>query len=152
MSEQVRVQESDFDIGAEIATFKNDRTDIGAICTFTGLVRDLNLDDHVTTLTLEHYPGMTEKTLKEIIDQAIERWNLIDAMVIHRIGTLKPADQVVFVATASAHRGDAFLACEFIMDFLKTRAPFWKREETPDGSRWIEARGADSESAERWNK
>lgn len=147
---QVRVQEENFDVGTEVRAFQQGRTDIGAVVTFTGMVRDLNLDDQITSLTLEHYPGMTEKTLEEIVGEASKRWSLIDATVIHRVGRLEPGDQIVFVATASEHRGDAFNACEFIMDFLKTRAPFWKKESTATGNRWVEARDSDDESAEKW--
>ncbi|KHF26250.1 molybdopterin synthase catalytic subunit MoaE [Solemya velum gill symbiont] len=150
MPGSVRIQHEDFDIGAEIRHFQQSRTEIGAVATFTGLVRDLNLSDKVSSMTLEHYPGMTEKSLQEILEQAIERWQLIDAMVIHRVGKLLPGDQIVFVTTASAHRGDAFSACEFIMDYLKTQAPFWKKEETASGSRWVDARETDSDAAERW--
>ncbi|OOZ43071.1 molybdopterin synthase catalytic subunit MoaE [Solemya elarraichensis gill symbiont] len=150
MPGSVRIQHEDFDIGVEVRRFQQARTEIGAVATFTGLVRDLNLRDKVSSMTLEHYPGMTEKSLQEILEQAIERWQLIDAMVIHRVGKLMPGDQIVFVATASAHRGDAFSACEFIMDFLKTKAPFWKKEETASGSHWVDARETDSDAAERW--
>ncbi len=148
----VRVQEQDFDVSAELARMRQGNTKIGAIASFVGVVRDINEGDSVATMTLEHYPGMTEKAIGEIIDQARGRWEVLDALVIHRIGTLKPTDQIVLVIVASTHRGDAFAACEFIMDFLKTRAPFWKKEITPQGARWVDARAADDAAAERWKE
>jgi molybdopterin synthase catalytic subunit len=146
----VRVQTEDFDIAREIAELRRGDTRVGAVAAFVGLVRDINDAAAVSTLTLEHYPGMTEKALMRIVDEAKSRWNVYDAVVIHRIGELKPADQIVFVAVSSAHRGEAFAACEFIMDYLKTRAPFWKKEQTPAGERWVEARASDDEAAARW--
>ncbi len=146
----VRVQTEDFDIAREIAELRRGDTRVGAVAAFVGLVRDINDAAAVSTLTLEHYPGMTEKALMRIVDEAKSRWNVYDAIVIHRIGELKPADQIVFVAVSSAHRGEAFAACEFIMDYLKTRAPFWKKEQTPAGERWVEARASDDEAAARW--
>jgi len=146
----VRVQEADFDPGAELAALRRDRPQIGALASFVGLVRELNDGAGVSELTLEHYPGMTEKALEEIVSEARRRWSLIDVLLIHRVGRLLPADQIVLVAVASAHRGEAFAACEFIMDYLKTRAPFWKREVTAAGARWVEARLADEQAAERW--
>ncbi len=146
----VRVQESDFDLGRELAEMRAGRPEIGAIASFVGLVRDMNDGSGVAAMTLEHYPGMTEKALARIVAEARTRWALLDIRVIHRIGRLEPGDQIVFVATASAHRGDAFAACEFVMDWLKTSAPFWKREETPAGSRWVDARESDDEAAARW--
>ena len=149
----VRVQAEDFDVSAEIATLRKDNPHsgtIGAIASFIGVVRDLNEGDSVAEMTLEHYPGMTEKSVEEIITQARGRWQVLDALVIHRIGTLKPLDQIVLVVVTSAHRGDAFAACEFIMDFLKTRAPFWKKEQTGKGARWVDARATDAAAAERW--
>ena len=149
----IRVQESDFDAGALLDELRTGRSDIGASVIFTGYVRDLNLDDHIQALRLEHYPGMTEKALEEIVNEAISRWDLTDVAVIHRVGELRPSDQIVLVAVTSAHRGDAFAACEFIMDYLKTRAPFWKKERLKDGSsRWVEARSSDEEAAERWKE
>ena len=125
----------------------------GAVVSFTGLVRDLNQGEAVARMTLEHYPGMTEKALEEIVNEAISRCDLTDVAVIHRVGELRPSDQIVLVAVTSAHRGDAFAACEFIMDYLKTRAPFWKKERLKDGSsRWVEARSSDDEAAERWKE
>ena len=146
----VRVQTDDFDISNEIALLRKDNPRIGAIASFIGVVRDMNEGDSVAEMTLEHYPGMTEKSVEEIIAQARARWQMMDALVIHRIGTLKPLDQIVLVVVTSAHRGDAFAACEFIMDFLKTRAPFWKKEQTGSGARWVDARVADDVAAQRW--
>ncbi len=123
---------------------------IGALASFLGLVRDLNDGASVSAMTLEHYPGMTEKALEAIVAEAKQRWNIYDALVIHRVGPLKPCDQIVLVAVSSAHRGEAFAACEFIMDYLKTRAPFWKKEDTPDGGRWVDARDSDDSAAARW--
>ncbi|HUD50945.1 molybdopterin synthase catalytic subunit MoaE [Parvibaculum sp.] len=141
----IRVQEQDFDIGAEIANLTRGRTDIGAVVTFSGIVRDVALE-------LEHYPGMTERELGRIEDEAHERWTLQASLIVHRIGKLAPGDNIVLVVTASAHRGDAFAAAEFLMDYLKTRAPFWKREAGPEGERWVEARGSDDDAAKRWDK
>jgi molybdopterin synthase catalytic subunit len=146
----VRIQTEDFDVGAEVARLRRGNAGIGAVATFTGLVRDVNDGDAVTAMTLEHYPGMTEKSIDEIIGEARGRWKVIDALVVHRVGVLKPTDQIVLVVVASAHRGDAFAACEFIMDYLKTRAPFWKKEQTEAGSRWVDARVTDDAAAERW--
>lgn len=146
----VRVQEADFDTGAELAALRAGDARVGALASFLGLVRDLNDGTSVSEMTLEHYPGMTEKALEEIVAQAKGRWDIYDALVIHRVGPLKPCDQIVLVAVTSAHRGEAFAACEFIMDYLKTRAPFWKKEVTPDGGRWVDARETDDSAAERW--
>src|SRR5215210_5640423 len=136
----VRVQTEDFDVGVEIAAMRKGNPAIGGIASFVGVVRDMNEGDSVSEMCLEHYPGMTEKAIGEIIAQARGRWNVIDALVVHRVGVLRPTDQIVLVIVASAHRGDAFTACEFIMDYLKTRAPFWKKEQTRDGARWVDAR------------
>ncbi len=146
----VRIQTADFDVSAEIAALRRGNPKIGAIASFIGVVRDINEGGEVAEMTLEHYPGMTEKSIEEIITQACGRWNVFDALVIHRVGTLKPADQIVLVVVTSGHRGDAFAACEFIMDYLKTRAPFWKKEKTPSGVRWVDARVSDDIAAERW--
>jgi molybdopterin synthase catalytic subunit len=124
--------------------------EIGAVASFIGVCRDANDGASVSRMTLEHYPGMTEKAIEKIIAEARERWEVIDALVVHRVGEMKPTDQIVLVAVAGAHRGEAFAACEFIMDYLKTRAPFWKKEETPKGARWVEARASDDEAAQRW--
>ena len=146
----VRIQTADFDVSAEIAALRRGDPKIGAVASFIGLVRDVNEGGAVAEMSLEHYPGMTEKAIEEIISQARARWSVLDALVIHRVGKLKPTDQIVLVAVASGHRGDAFAACEFIMDYLKTRAPFWKKEATGGGSRWVEARASDDIAAERW--
>jgi molybdopterin synthase catalytic subunit len=146
----VRVQQEPFDAGREIAALTEGRRDVGGVATFVGLVREMNEGAAVSRMTLEHYPGMTERALADICDEAARRWRLVDARVVHRVGPLEPGDAIVLVAVASAHRGEAFAACEFIMDFLKTRAPFWKKEETPSGPRWVEARASDDEAAGRW--
>jgi len=146
----VRVQEADFDTGRELDAMTRGRKDVGALASFTGLVRDANDGSAVSCMTLEHYPGMTEKALADICAQAHSRWDLIDTLVIHRVGALKPGDRIVLVGVTSAHRGEAFAACEFIMDYLKTRAPFWKREDTPGGARWVEARTSDDNAAAKW--
>ena len=148
----VRVQTEDFDVSRELAALRAGDARVGAVAAFIGTVRDLNDASAVTTMTLEHYPGMTEKALAAIVDDAKGRWDIVDALVIHRVGALKPADQIVLVAVTSAHRGEAFAACEFIMDYLKTRAPFWKKEETPGGARWVEARESDDDAAARWHR
>ncbi len=147
----VRVQTADFDVGHELALLRGGDRRVGAVAAFIGTVRDVNDDATVATLTLEHYPGMTEKALTAIVDEAKSRWDIVDALVIHRVGALAPADQIVLVGVTSAHRGEAFAACEFIMDYLKTRAPFWKKEATPDGVRWVDARASDDDAAARWN-
>lgn len=147
----VRVQEGDFDAGHELDALTRGRRDVGAVASFVGLVRDANDGTSVSAMTLEHYPGMTERALDEICAQAHARWDLIDTLVIHRVGALRPGDRIVLVGVSSAHRGDAFAACEFIMDYLKTRAPFWKREDTPQGPRWVEARASDDSAAEKWD-
>ena len=146
----VRIQTEDFDVSVEIARLRRGNPKIGAVASFVGIVRDVNEGDAVAGMTLEHYPEMTERAITEIIDQARGRWNVIEALVIHRVGALKPLDQIVLVVVASEHRGDAFAACEFIMDYLKTRAPFWKKENTDKGARWVEARADDEIAAERW--
>ena len=146
----VRVQEADFDLGAELSALRASDARVGALASFLGLVRDINDGASVSEMTLEHYPGMTEKALEAIVTEAKGRWNIYDALVIHRVGPLKPCDQIVLVAVTSAHRGEAFAACEFIMDYLKTRAPFWKREATPDGDHWVDARETDDSAAARW--
>jgi len=147
----VRVQTEDFDLGAEMAAMRRSNPKIGAIASFVGVVRDINEGTQVGQMTLEHYPGMTEKALEQIVAQASTRWDIYDVLVVHRVGTLRPTDQIVLVMVASAHRGEAFEACEFLMDYLKTRAPFWKKESTTEGSRWVEARAADDAAAGRWS-
>ena len=146
----VRIQTGDFDAGAEIAALRRGNPKVGAVASFIGVCRDANDGDAVSTMTLEHYPGMTEKALQKIVADAQDRWKVMDVLVVHRVGELKPTDQIVLVVVAGAHRGEAFAACEFIMDYLKTRAPFWKKEQTPSGARWVEARTSDSEAAQRW--
>jgi molybdopterin synthase catalytic subunit len=146
----VRVQTGDFDVAREIAALRAGDPRVGAVAAFIGLVRDINDAAAVSTLTLEHYPGMTEKALARIVDEAKSRWSVYDALVVHRVGELKPTDQIVLVVVIGAHRGEAFAACEFIMDYLKTRAPFWKKEQTPAGERWVEARASDDDAAARW--
>ena len=146
----VRIQTEDFDVGAEIAAMRKGNRSIGAVASFVGVVRDVNEGDAVSRMTLEHYPGMTEKSIEAIVSQARSRWNVIDALVVHRVGTLEPTDQIVLVIVAGSHRGEAFAACEFIMDYLKTQAPFWKKEETGEGERWVDARASDDLAAERW--
>ena len=148
----VRVQEADFDVGAEIAALTAADARVGAVASFIGLVRDRNDGSSVAGMTLEHYPGMTEKALEKIVAEAKARWSLYDVLVIHRVGPLKPTDRIVLVATSSAHRGEAFAACEFVMDYLKTQAPFWKREDTPQGARWVDARESDDAALTRWQK
>jgi molybdopterin synthase catalytic subunit len=148
----VRIQNDDFDSGEEIAILRRNNPAIGAIASFIGLVRDVNEGDRVSELMLEHYPGMTDKALEKIVEEAKARWEIIDVLVIHRVGLLRPMDQIVLVIVAGAHRGEAFAACEFLMDYLKTRAPFWKKERTPAGSRWVEARSSDEAAARRWTR
>jgi molybdopterin synthase catalytic subunit len=148
----IRIQQADFDLTTEIANLRNGDLQVGAVAVFVGTVRDMNEGSQVEAMTLEHYPGMTEKALEDIVSQAKARWDIRDALVIHRIGPLMPADQIVLVAVTSAHRGESFLACEFIMDYLKTAAPFWKKEDTPEGGRWVDARVADDAAATRWNQ
>lgn len=148
----IRIQEKDFDLSAEIAALRKGDPRVGAVVSFLGTVRDMNDGSQVKGMTLEHYPGMTEKALQEILDQAKARWDIYQTLVIHRVGPLLPEDQIVLVAVTSAHRGEAFAACEFIMDYLKTAAPFWKKEETPEGARWVDARVTDEAAMARWNK
>ena len=148
----VRVQNEGFDAGVELAALRLGKPAVGAVASFIGVVRDLNDDATVGTLTLEHYPGMTERSIEAICEEAVSRWSLFDVTVIHRIGTLLPTDQIVLVATSSAHRGDALEACGFIMDYLKTRAPFWKKETTSEGERWVDARASDDEALAKWDE
>jgi molybdopterin synthase catalytic subunit len=152
----IRVQQEDFDIGAELAALSAGDTTIGGVASFTGLVRDMTpiegADRSISTMTLEHYPGMTEKKLSEIEAEANQRWPLAASLIIHRYGTLAPGDQIVFVACASAHRQAAFDACQFLMDWLKTDAPFWKLEDTDTGGVWVEARDSDDAAAAHWSK
>ena len=146
----VRVQTEDFDVSRELTRLRGGNRAVGAVAAFIGTVRDVNDDARVVSMMLEHYPGMTEKAIAAIVDEAKSRWNIFDALVIHRVGALAPSDQIVLVGVTSAHRGEAFAACEFIVDYLKTRAPFWKKEQTPEGECWVEARASDEEKASRW--
>ena len=148
----VRVQSADFDVAGEIAALRAGDARVGAVASFIGTVRDVNDAAAVSTMTLEHYPGMTEKALEAIVAEARVRFDILDALVVHRVGTLQPTDQIVLVAVTSAHRGDAFDACRFVMDYLKTRAPFWKKEVTADGARWVDARVSDDAAAARWER
>jgi len=148
----ISVQTEPFDITAMQDELRAESPAIGALVSFVGLMRDINEGDTINTMTLEHYPGMTEKALETIIAEANERWDLIGIRVIHRVGELKPQDPIVMVAITSAHRGEAFQACEFIIDYLKSRAPFWKKESTPEGERWVDARHTDKDAEERWSK
>lgn len=146
----VRVQTEDFDAGAEITRLRMAHPGIGAVVAFIGQVRDLSDGENLRAMTLEHYPGMTERSLESIVTQARARWEIVDALVVHRVGRLAPQDQIVLVAVSSAHRSAAFAACEFIIDYLKTEAPFWKKEETASGPRWVEARSSDNQARARW--
>jgi molybdopterin synthase catalytic subunit len=148
----VRVQTEDFDLSAEISRLRAGEARVGAVASFVGVVRDLNDGSDVSQMTLEHYPGMTERALERIVSEAKARWDLFDVLIVHRVGTLKPTDQIVLVAVTSAHRGESFAACEFVMDYLKTQAPFWKKEQTPAGGRWVEARDSDDAAAQRWQQ
>ncbi|MFM7503607.1 MAG: molybdenum cofactor biosynthesis protein MoaE [Betaproteobacteria bacterium] len=147
---RVVVQQDDFKLDDLLAQMRQGRPQIGAIACFVGTVRDLNQGDTVSSMFLEHYPGMTEKSLEAIAQKAIERWKLESVSIVHRVGLLEPLDQIVAVATASAHRQDAFESCQFVMDFLKTEAPFWKKEQMADQTRWVQARASDDEARERW--
>jgi molybdopterin synthase catalytic subunit len=148
---KILVQKDDFDLGAEVRRIAGNPK-VGAVASFIGLVRDVNDGATVGTMTLEHYPGMTEKAIAAIVEEAKGRWEVLDCTVIHRYGELKPTDQIVLVVVASGHRGDAFAACEFLMDYLKTQAPFWKKEQTTEGARWVEAKATDDDAAERWKE
>ena len=151
-SYSVRVQEQDFDLSTEVALLRAAQPGVGAIVSFVGTVRDLNEGASVAEMELEHYPGMTEQSIQTIIDQARARWDIFGALVIHRVGPLKPMEQIVLVAVTSAHRGEAFAACEFIIDYLKTEAPFWKKEQTPEGGRWVDARVSDDAALQKWTR
>ena len=148
--QRVRIQTEDFDLGHEIASLRAGDGGVGAVCSFVGTVRDRNEGSNVRAMELEHYPGMTEKSIEAMIDAAHERFDIRAARVIHRVGPLLPCDQIVLVAVSSAHRGESFQACEFLMDYLKTEAPFWKKENTPAGSRWVDARVSDDAAMARW--
>jgi molybdopterin synthase catalytic subunit len=147
---RVAIQAADFDLADEIATLRHDDPRVGAVCAFVGMVRDRNDGAPVGSMELEHYPGMTERAIEAMIDEAQRRFDIYGARVIHRIGLLQPLDQIVMVAVTSAHRGQSFQACEFLMDYLKTQAPFWKKEQTPEGARWVDARVSDDTALARW--
>ena len=147
---RVSIQTPDFDVSAELAALRNTDRGVGAVCCFVGTVRDRNEGDDVASMELEHYPGMTEKSIDAMIDAAHQRFDIFGARVIHRVGLLQPLDQIVLVAVTSAHRGESFQACEFLMDYLKTQAPFWKKETTPQGARWVDARVSDDAALARW--
>jgi molybdopterin synthase catalytic subunit len=147
---RVVIQSHDFDLGAEVAALRAGDAAVGAVATFTGTVRDRSEGDTVSAMELEHYPGMTESAIEAMIDAALQRFDILGARVVHRVGRLQPGEQIVLVAVTSAHRGQAFQACEFLMDYLKTQAPFWKKETTPIGARWVDARVADDAALARW--
>jgi molybdopterin synthase catalytic subunit len=146
----VRIQTEDFDLSQEIKQLRAGDARVGAVATFVGTVRDRNDGSDVAAMTLEHYPGMTEKSLEEIIEKAKARWDIFEVLIIHRVGPLNIEDQIVLTAVTSAHRGEAFAACEYVMDYLKTLAPFWKKEDTPEGARWVDARLSDDEALKKW--
>jgi molybdopterin synthase catalytic subunit len=150
MTARVTIQTGDFDVAAEIAALRAQDKRVGAVCSFIGTVRDRNDGQSVSAMELEHYPGMTEQSIEQMIDEAFRRFDIYGARVIHRVGPLQPLDQIVLVAVTSAHRGESFQACEFLMDYLKTQAPFWKKEQTPDGARWVDARVSDDAALARW--
>jgi molybdopterin synthase catalytic subunit len=147
---RVTVQAADFDLGVEVAALRAGDAGVGAVASFIGTVRDRNDGQGVSSMELEHYPGMTERAIEAMIDEAVRRFDILGARVIHRVGLLQPLDQIMMVAVTSAHRGEAFQACEFLMDYLKTQAPFWKKEQTPDGARWVDARSSDDAAIARW--
>ena len=147
---RVSIQTEDFDLGAEVAALRQDDAGVGAVASFLGTVRDRNDGQGIHAMELEHYPGMTERAIEAMIDEAMQRFDVRAARVIHRVGRLLPQDQIVLVVVSSAHRGQAFQACEFLMDYLKTQAPFWKKEATPQGARWVDARVSDDEALARW--
>ena len=150
MLQRVSIQTEDFNLSAEVDALRRDDKRVGAICTFTGTVRDRNDGTSVSSMELEHYPGMTEKAIEAMINEAAKRFDIFGARVVHRIGLLQPLDQVVLVVVMSAHRGESFKACEFLMDYLKTQAPFWKKEQTPEGARWVDARVTDDAALTKW--
>jgi molybdopterin synthase catalytic subunit len=150
MSFTVSIQTQDFDVSQELAALRAGDARVGAVCSFLGTVRERNDGSSVASMELEHYPGMTEKSISAMMDEAKKRFDIFGARVIHRVGLLHPEDQIVFVAVTSAHRGESFKACEFLMDYLKTQAPFWKKEVTPEGARWVDARVSDDQALARW--
>jgi molybdopterin synthase catalytic subunit len=149
-STSVSIQAADFDLSQEVAALRSRDARVGAVCVFVGTVRDRNDGDSVSSMELEHYPGMTEAAIETMVDEARRRFDLYGVRVIHRVGLLQPLDQIVLVAVTAAHRGESFQACEFLMDYLKTQAPFWKKEQTPQGARWVDARVADDAALARW--
>ena len=150
MTARVSIQTEDFDLSIEVAQLRTTDKGVGAVCSFIGTVRDRNDGQSVSTLALEHYPGMTEKAIEAMIDETFKRFDILGARVVHRVGLLQPLDQIVLVAVSSAHRSQSFQACEFLMDYLKTQAPFWKQEQTPEGARWVDARVSDDAALARW--
>ena len=150
MTARVSIQTGDFSLADQVELLRRDDKRVGAVCTFTGTVRDRNDGVSVSSMELEHYPGMTEKAIEAMIDEALARFDIFAVRVIHRVGLLQPLDQVVMVAVTSAHRGESFQACEFLMDYLKTQAPFWKKEQTPEGARWVDARVSDDAALAKW--
>ena len=146
----ISIQTEDFDVSAELAALRRGDKRVGAVCSFVGTVREHSAGASVASMELEHYPGMTEKAIEAMIDEAVSRFNIFAVRIVHRVGLLQPLDQVVMVAVTSAHRGESFKACEFLMDYLKTQAPFWKKEETPDGARWVDARVSDDAALAKW--
>ena len=150
MSFTVQIQKADFDLSEEVLKLRSGHAGVGAICSFVGTVRDRNDGNKVTSMELEHYPGMTEKSIISMMQEARQRFDILNARVIHRVGLVHPLDQIVLVAVSSAHRGQSFQACEFLMDYLKTQAPFWKKEDTPEGFKWVDARISDDKALEKW--
>ncbi|MDO9479108.1 MAG: molybdenum cofactor biosynthesis protein MoaE [Hydrogenophaga sp.] len=150
MAGRVSIQTEDFDLSTEVHRLREQDKRVGAVCSFMGTVRDRNDGQNINTMELEHYPGMTEKSIEAMIDEAFKRFDIYAARVIHRVGLLQPLDQIVLVAVSSAHRGQSFQACEFLMDYLKTQAPFWKKEQTPEGARWVDARVSDDAALAKW--
>ena len=155
MAGSIRIQTQDFDLSTEVARLRDGDLRVGAVCAFVGTVRDMQAltrqpEDEVQAMELEHYPGMTEDSIAKMVDQAHARFDFFDAVVVHRVGRLLPADQIVLVAVTSAHRGESYKACEFLMDYLKTQAPFWKKEQTPAGAHWVDARVSDDQALARW--
>ena len=150
MAPRVSIQTEDFDLSTEVQRLREQDKRVGAVCSFMGTVRDRNDGQSISTMELEHYPGMTEKSIEAMIDEAFQRFDIFGARVIHRVGLLQPLDQIVLVAVTSAHRGESFQACEFLMDYLKTQAPFWKKEQTPEGARWVDARVSDDAALAKW--
>jgi len=147
---RVRIQEADFDLGAEVAALRRGDARVGAVASFVGTVRERSEGAAISAMELEHYPGMTERSIEAMIDEALRRFEILGARVVHRVGLLRPGEQIVLVVVSASHRGPAFAACEFLMDYLKTQAPFWKKESTPAGARWVDAREADDAALARW--